>query len=76
MRRQWLLVLLSLKPVIERGGGQRIFLSRVFFLITQPFLNIYRHAIHQIKAECHSYVLVLMILYNSSEVELKIVKEI
>ena len=37
--------------------------------------NLYRHAIHQIKAEYHSYLLVIMILYNSSEVKLKIVKK-
>ena len=46
------------------------------FLITQPFLNICRHAIHQMKAEYHSYLLVSIILYNSIEVKLKIVKEI
>ena len=49
---------------LERGGGQRIFLSCACFLITQPFLNIYRHAIHQMKAEYHSYLLVSIILYN------------
>ena len=52
---------------LERGGEQQIFLSCACFLITQPFLNIYRHAIHQIKAEYHSYLLVSMILYNLSE---------
>ena len=61
---------------LERGGGQQIFLSCVCFFISQPFLNIYRHAIHQIKAEYLSYLLVLMIFYNSSEVILIIVKEI
>ena len=49
---------------LERGGGQQILLSCACLLITQPFLNIYRHAIHQIKAEYHSYIMVLMILYN------------
>ena len=53
-----------------------MYLSCAVFLITQPFLNIYRHAIHQIEAEYHSYRLVSMILYNSSEVELKIVREL
>ena len=61
---------------LERGGGQHIFLSCACFFITQPFLDIYRHAIHQMKAEYHSYLLVSMILYNSSEGKLKIVKEI
>ena len=61
---------------LERGGGQQMFLSCACFLITQPFLNIYRHAIHQMKAEYHSYLLVSMILYNLSEVKIKIVKEI
>ena len=60
---------------VREGGGQQIFQSCVCFFITQPFLDIYRHAIHQIKAEYHSYLLVIMILYNSSEVKLKIVKE-
>ena len=35
---------------LERGGGQQIFLCCACFLITQPFLNIYRHAMHQMKA--------------------------
>ena len=61
---------------LERGGGQQIALSCACFLITQPFFNIYRHAIHQMKAEYHSYLLVTIILYNSSEVKPKIVKEI
>ena len=61
---------------LERGGGQQIFLSCAVFLITQPFMNIYRHAIHQITAEYHSYLMVSMILYNSSEVEVEIVKGI
>ena len=61
---------------LDRGGGQQIVVSCLCFLITQPFLNIYRHAIHRIKAEYHSYLLVSMILYNSSEVKLKIVKEV
>ena len=61
---------------LERVGGQQIFQSCACFLITQPFLNIYRHAIHQLKAEYHSYLLVSMMLYNLSEVKLKIVKEI
>ena len=61
---------------LDRGGGQLMFLSCACFLITQPFLNINRHAIHQIKAEYHGYLLVLMILYNSSDVKLKLVKEI
>ena len=61
---------------LERGGGQRIFLSCACFLITQSFLKIYRHAIHQIKAEYHSYLLASLILYNSSEVKLKIAKEL
>ena len=61
---------------LERGGGQQICLSCAIFLITQPFLNINRDTIHRIKAEYHSYLLVSMILYNSSEVELKIVREI
>ena len=26
---------------LERGGGRQILLSRVYFLITQPFFNIY-----------------------------------
>ena len=43
---------------LERGGGQRIFLTCACFLITQPFHNIYGHAIHQMKAEYHSYLLV------------------
>ena len=47
-----------------------------FFLSTQSFMNIYGHVIHQMKAEYHSHILVTMILYNSSEVKLKIVKEI
>ena len=59
---------------LERGGGQQILLSRACFLITQPFLNIYRHAIYQIKDEYHGYLLVSMILYYSSKVKLKIVK--
>ena len=62
--------------LLERGGGQRIFLSCACFLITQSFLKIYRHAIHQIKAGYHSYLLVSMILYNSCELKLKIAKEI
>ena len=41
-----------------------MFLSCACFLITQPFLKIYRHAIHQMKAEYHSYLLVSMILYD------------
>ena len=61
---------------LKRVGGQQIFQSCACFLITQPFLNIYRHAIHQLKAEYHSYLLVSMMLYNLSEVKLKIVKEI
>ena len=60
---------------VERGGGQQIFQSCAVFLITQLFLNIYRPAIYQLKAEYHSYLLVSMILYNLSEVKLKIVKE-
>ena len=58
---------------LERGGGQRIFISCACFLITQPFLKIYRHTIHQIKAEYHSYLLVSIILYNSSEVNRKFI---
>ena len=50
---------------LERGGGQRIFITCACFLITQPFLNIYRHAIHQMKAEYHDYLQVSIILYNS-----------
>ena len=65
-----------LKLRLERGGRQWIFLSCACFLITQSFLKIYRHAIHQIKADYHSYPLVSMMLYNSSEVKLKIAKEI
>ena len=61
---------------LERVGGQQIFLNCVFFLIARPFLKIYRHAIHQIKAEYHSNLLVSMILYSLSEVKLKFVKEI
>ena len=61
---------------LERGGGRQILLSCACFLITQPFLNIYRHAIYQIKAGYHGYLMVSMILYNSGEVKLKIVKEI
>ena len=61
---------------LERGGGRQSFPNCAVFLITQPFLNIYRHTIHQIKAEYHSYLLVSMILYYSSEVKLKIMKEI
>ena len=61
---------------LERGGGQQILLSCACFLITQPFLNIYRHAIYQIKAEYHSYLVVAMILYNLSEVKLKIEREL
>ena len=61
---------------LERGGGQQIVLSCACFLIAQPFFNIYRHAIHKMKAEYHSYLLVTIILYNSSEVKTKIVKEI
>ena len=61
---------------LERGGGQEIFLGCACFLITQPSLNIFRHAIHQMKGEYHSYRLVPMILYNSSEIKLEIVKEI
>ena len=60
---------------LERGGGQQIILSCACFLITQPFLNIYRHAIYQIKAEYHSCLVVSMILYNLSEVKLIIEKE-
>ena len=60
---------------LERGVGQQIFQSCVCFLIIPPFLNIYRHAIHQIKADYHSYLLVLMILYVSSDVKLKTMKE-
>ena len=56
---------------LEKGGGQQTFISCECFLIAQPFLNIYRHAIHQIEAEYHSYP-----LHNSSEVKMKIVKEI
>ena len=61
---------------LDRVGGQLMFLSCACFLITQPFLNIIRHAIHQLKAEYHSYLLELIILYSSSDVKLKIVKEI
>ena len=61
---------------LERGGGQRIFVTCACFLIIQPFLNIYRHAVHQMKAEYHSYLLVSIILYNSSEVKREIVKEV
>ena len=61
---------------LDRGGGQQLFLSCACFLITQPLLNIFRHAIHQIKAEYHSYPLVLITVFNSSDVKLKIVKEI
>ena len=57
---RWVVICLRL----ERGGGQWIFLSCACFLITQPFLNIYRHAIHQIEAEYYSYLLASMILYN------------
>ena len=49
---------------VRGGGGQQIFQSCACFFITQPFLDIYRHAIHQIKADYHSYLLVIMILYN------------
>ena len=61
---------------LERGGGERIFLSCAVFLITQVFLKIYRQSIHQIEAEYHSYLLASMTLYNSRELELKVVKEI
>ena len=61
---------------VREGRRTAICLSCAVFLITQPFLNIYRYAIHRIKAEYDSYLLVSMILYNSSEVELKIVREI
>ena len=61
---------------LDRGGGQLMFLIFACFLITQPFLNVYRHAIHQIKAEYHSHLLVLILLYNSSDVMPKIVNEI
>ena len=61
---------------VERGGGQQILLSCACFLITQPFLNIYTHAIYQIKAEYHSYLVVSMLLYNLGGVKLKIEKEI
>ena len=61
---------------LDREGGEQLFLSCACFLITQQFLNVYRHVIHQIKAEYHSYRLVLIILYNSTIVKLKIVKEI
>ena len=44
---------------VREGRG-----SYACFLITQPFLKIYRHTIHQIKAEYHSYL-----LYNSSKSE-------
>ena len=36
---------------LEWGGGQYILLSCACFLITQPFLNICRHAIYQIEKE-------------------------
>ena len=64
-------MLSNLKKVLrlERGGGQQIVLSCACFLIIQPFFNIYRHAIPQMKAEYHSYLLVTIILYNSSEVK-------
>ena len=48
----------------------------VFLDYTAISEHIYRHAIYQMKAEYHSYLLVTLILYNSSDVKLKIVKEI
>ena len=48
----------------------------VFLDYLAIYENIYRHAIHQIKAEYHSYLLVSMIVYVSGEVKLKIMKEI
>ena len=58
-----------------RKGRRAANFSKLWVLIAQPFLIIYRHAIHQIKAEYHRYLLVSVILYDSSEVKLKIVKE-
>ena len=41
---------------LERGGpGQRISLNCACFLISQLFMNIYRHIIHQTEAEYHIY---------------------
>ena len=53
-----------------------MFLSCIGFLITQPCLNIYRHAVQQIRAEYYRYPLEVIILYNSGDIQLKSMKEI
>ena len=58
---------------VREGRTAANFPELCVFFITQLFLKIYRQYIHQIKAGYHSYLLVSMILYNSSELELKIV---
>ena len=47
--------------MLERGGGQRICLSCACYLINMAFANICRHAIHQIKAEYHRYLMLSVI---------------
>ena len=48
--------------LIERGAGHWIYLSRACFLIARPFLNIYRHPIHQMEAEYQSYLMISVML--------------
>ena len=50
---------------LERGVGQRICLSCACFVIARSIRNIYRHTIHQIKAEYHSYRMVSLVYCNS-----------
>ena len=61
---------------VRKGRRPADFLSCAYFLIKQPFLSVYRHTIHQNKAEYHSYLLIPMMLYNPSNLKLENVKEI
>ena len=45
---------------LDYRDGSKIRLGCACSLISQALLNIERHVIHQIKAELHSYQLVLM----------------
>ena len=56
--------------LMVREGRRAANFPKLCSLITQPFLKIYRHAMHQIKAEYHSSLVVSMILYNSGKVKL------
>ena len=60
--------------MVREGRRAADFHNLCVFLDTTAISE--HNAIHQMKAEYHSYLLVSIILYNSSEVKLKIVKEV